>query len=506
MNQLDHAIKCYEKALKLNPQYIEVLFNLFFIFNELSDIKSASKVLKKINNIDHKNYSIIAKIISLGKFDNEVDYKKLFDRFCKLLNEKEKKFNFSNYLEFKSTIALIGFGRSGSMFLHSLFDGHPEISTLPGYFFKGWFNNISWSLFEPNYSESNWREKLTKKIIDIYEPQFNASSKKNVIGKPNGENEWLAKSLGFTKLGDDGKDTLKLDQEEFKKYLIKFLRPLDKIDSKICFQLIHKAFDEAYRTEVELNKKNKILFYHIHNPDEFEYANFLRNFPEAKILYLIRNPLQMIESWVAFDLKKLESSVDHNIAIQLYDRILGKIYYPFEFFNNPFNTIHKNQIRGIKLEDIKRNPNEIIPIISNWIGIEDHFSLYKSEFMNEKYSRPSQSFDGISGFDLNAIDVKIGRFFGQNDIKILETLMWPFLNNYNYTKISLGDFKKNLLEIDFLLNKPMEFEYKLNKLIFDQKTYKRDSNEKFRSRLLETYKVLSEKLTFPHMVKPLIKS
>ena len=35
---------------------------------------------------------------------------------------------------------MLGYGRSGSLYLQSLLDGHPEVSTLPGYFFKGWFN------------------------------------------------------------------------------------------------------------------------------------------------------------------------------------------------------------------------------------------------------------------------------------------------------------------------------------------------------------------------------
>ena len=60
----------------------------------------------------------------------------------------------------KNIVALYGFGRSGSLFLHSLFDGHPDISTLPGYFFKGWFNEKTWPLLQPNYAEDNWRENL----------------------------------------------------------------------------------------------------------------------------------------------------------------------------------------------------------------------------------------------------------------------------------------------------------------------------------------------------------
>ena len=57
----------------------------------------------------------------------------------------------------------------------------------------------------------------------------------------------------------------------------------------------------------------------------------------------------------------------------------------------------------------------------------DHDEIYKSEFL-KKYSRPSNSFDKISGFDTSSIDVSKGRFFSSQDIFILETLLWPFLN------------------------------------------------------------------------------
>ena len=40
--------------------------------------------------------------------------------------------------------------------------------------------------------------------------------------------------------------------------------------------------------------------------------------------------------------------------------------------------------------------------------------IYKSEFLNKKYSRPSYSFDKISGYT-SSIDVSKGRFFSSQD-------------------------------------------------------------------------------------------
>ena len=65
---------------------------------------------------------------------------------------------------------------------------------------------------------------------------------------------------------------------------------MDEVDSKLCFELIHDAFDLAYRNNSKNHEIDKIIFYHIHNPSVFEHLNFIRNFPGSKILYLVRNP------------------------------------------------------------------------------------------------------------------------------------------------------------------------------------------------------------------------
>ena len=92
------------------------------------------------------------------------------------------------------------------------------------------------------------------------------------------------------------------------------------------------------------------------------------------------------------------------------------------------------------------------------MGIDHDESIYKSEFLNKKYSRPSNSFDKISGFDTSSIDVSKGRFFSSQDIFILETLLWPFLNLYGYTNKKEDQFVKDLDCIESKIFDPFHFE------------------------------------------------
>ena len=88
-------------------------------------------------------------------------------------------------------------------------------------------------------------KKLALDICNYFEPQFDANSKKNVIGKPNDHTAWFAQNLGFTQLGNDRSEVLDLDQDKFKNSLIKLLKSYSTINVKVCFELIHEAFHDC---------------------------------------------------------------------------------------------------------------------------------------------------------------------------------------------------------------------------------------------------------------------
>ena len=195
----------FKKAIEIFPEFAEAYNNLGRVFIKTGDISKAFNYLKKSNFIDknfkdvctnfdiihfltlnHKNYprsyflpryfGEISKK-EMSKFTNfqeknlkKIDYKNYFEKIYKNLLEKKNNCKNDNNIP----VSLLGFGRSGSLFLHSLLDGHPQISTLPGYFFKGWFNEKTWPIFKPDYKELKWREILVRKICNYFEPQFNA--------------------------------------------------------------------------------------------------------------------------------------------------------------------------------------------------------------------------------------------------------------------------------------------------------------------------------------------
>ena len=466
--------------------------------------KFSIKYFQKILTIRKTDANALVNLIQLSGYDGSLKSSKLLSNFFKM--------NLKNSLikSNQKIVCLLGFGRSGSLFLHSLLDGHPQISTLPGYFFKGWFSENTWPILQPNFEDINWRETLVEKICTHFEPQFNAHCKRNVIGEPNGNTEWFAKNLGFTQLGENHSEVLELDQQKFKSKFIDLSQKYDEMDSRICFELIHKAFDKAYRIPENSSQRDKIIFYHLHNPSYFERANFNYHYPDSKSLFIIRHPIQMLESWLLADLTYLPALLEENLSFSEnyhFIKILNcgsKISHSLEYFLNPLNSIEN--VRGIKLEDLKRNPKKTLRKISEWIGIKDKSLLYQSTFMGKRFSRPSASFNNIEGFDTRSIDVSLGRIFGEKDIKILETLFWPFMDMHGYTKISKAQFLKNLKDIKPHLDKPFQFEeYIYEKLPEDKPDISKINqfNELHRE-LKNIWEILNKTKTYPNLIKPLV--
>lgn len=93
---------------------------------------------------------------------------------------------YANEPEGKRIVLLRPIGRAGSLFLQSLMDGHPAISTMPGVMLKGFFGKTQWEGLRPIFSEANWREVLIERFMRVFAPLFDADSPAPIPGNPMG--------------------------------------------------------------------------------------------------------------------------------------------------------------------------------------------------------------------------------------------------------------------------------------------------------------------------------
>ena len=517
LGRLEDAEASYKKAIALKPDNAEAHYNLGITLKELGSLEDCEASYRKAIALKPGYAEAQSGLMLL--FQQQGLFPEALELAGNILRDLAAQ-NQLNSIESEITshvVALLPFGRSGSLFFHSLFDGHPELATLPGIYFKGWFGHDVWKRFAPNLKNAKWRERLVEKIIQEFQPLFDARSQKNVVGTPMDNSKWLARDSGFMEMGADHSQPFVIDQNSFSSNLITLLTNLSSVSQKSCFELIHRAFEITVRGNNSA-KNNEVsrIFYHIHNPIILEFAHFLCHYPQARLLYIVRHPLQAIESWMLIDVEEGTAPpnsvkngntnnklIDDSLLIS-WSKAVSKSETMFGDLCSPFNALTIS--RGVRLEDVKRYPKRVMPQIAAWMGIVDHPVLYEASFCGMQYWGPASGLTGkITGFDTKAIDHPVGRLLGTRDILIFETLFWPFSHRYGYTELDEPGFRRQLNEIRPWLNEPLEFETNLYAQLKSHRVALQDLVPYIRLHrlLVQFWMLLDRDGTYQGMVQPL---
>ena len=99
------------------------------------------------------------------------------------------------------------FGRSGTGLLHSLIDGHPNVSTLPSVYFSQYFDSSTWQ----KIISHGWDE-MANQFTQTYDVLFNAASATPVETKGKKLIHNIGKKEGMTNLGYKKNDMLFVDK------------------------------------------------------------------------------------------------------------------------------------------------------------------------------------------------------------------------------------------------------------------------------------------------------
>ena len=173
----------------------------------------------------------------------------------------------------------------------------------------------------------------------------------------------------------------------------------------------------AYNTAINDENSKNLIFYHIHNPDTCAQLNFAGFNAENSWIIMVREPLQSCEAWVS----RVERKNLHSLH-SLHSKVSSIVIHTlFEIDNIIYSR--QNSI-GIRLEDIKKQPEKTIKALCLWIGIEETKSLYEMTAQGKKWweiqaVQITQKRDGALG--KTSIKRKVGAFFSENDQLILRT-------------------------------------------------------------------------------------
>ena len=404
-----------------------------------------------------------------------------------IVNQTDKKSAKLPWLPNKM-VALLYFGRSGTGLLHSLIDGHPEISTLPSIYLRGFFNAGVWD----QISADGW-QGLCERFADKFSVLFDAMSPKSTPGLPTEESYFLGRKEGMTAVGKDRNESLSLDRDRFCFEALRLIKHFEKIDPKLFFQIVHVAFEKVLRTKT----KKQTIFYHIHNPGDFAKLNFLRYVPETRLVMMVREPIQNCESGVRPHFKNND-----------YDKIVECIL--ILLFAIDQIAFRKQDSVGVRLEDLKARPEATIKGLCTWLGVQENSSLYEMTAQGRIWWGDPSSPDynkkkAMSPFGDAAIKRPVGTIFSEKDQFVLRTLFYPFSVQFGYRKPKPDQFRKDLKEVRPLIDDMLDFEKAMaERSNIDHASFKRNSAyQLFRAGLVDRWDVLDGLGDYPHMLEPL---
>ena len=493
------AVEAYNKAISIKPDDPEAWNNLYFALHALKtkippyenmnlfypkDIKSEFAKIE-LGILDYKlhrgrkseSISLDKAMSILSISDNTINHHLAIDENI------EKKIQITP----DKIIALMHFGRSGTGLMHSLIDGHPEVSTLPSIYFSEYFDNSTWR----KITSAGW-DGIVDSFIDIYEVLFDPTSSVPVATKSKKLQYNIGVQEGLANVGNERNELVCLNKDIFKSELKSLLDCHEEIDALVFFKLIHVAYN---RTINDRNSKS-LIFYHIHNPDACAKINFTRLNQSTNWLVMVREPIQSCESWI-------KRPFNENDYPGVVNRIQTMLFEINDSIYSRQNTI------GVRLEDLKNKPTKMIPALCKWMGIGESQSLYEMTAQGKKWwgDRSSEDYlkDGMQPFGKTSIERKIGSIFSENDQFILRTLFYPFSVRFGYAKDNKEQFKSDLETTRPMLDQMFDFEHKLAKSMqmSSREFINTGSYLYLRSCLIERWETLNEFHTYPSMIKPL---
>ena len=498
VGKLDEAKTSYSKAIELEPEYDAAWNNLFLLLKAIKFQDSSAEY--RLPLLDKKEIKMNAKIsksilnyrLNQGSSSTDKFLKEALNILSTVDNTVIKNPKFASSELFKPTLpkkitALVHFGRSGTGLLHSLIDGHPEVSTLPSIYFSEFFDHSAWE----KIIAGGW-EEMADRFVSTYEVLFDASSTVPIITKGKKFIHNIGQKEGMTTVGRERNEALSVDKKVFVKELKQFISFYDHLDHFTFFKLIHSAYERAIDNDSEKNH----IFYHIHNPDTYAQLNFLRLAPNTNWVMMVREPLQGCESWITIPF------LDND-----YKTVSSRI---FQMLFEVDQAIFRNDNSiGVKLEDLKHHPKKTIQALCNWLGIKEEDSLYQMTAQGKRWwgdrTNPEFVTDEMEPFGKSSINQKLGSVFSENDQYILRTLFYPFSVRFGYLEENLEKFKNDLQKIRPMLDQMFDFEKKIaqNKKMNTEKFMKSALYLFLRCGMIERWNTLNKFHTYPNMLTPL---
>ena len=353
--------------------------------------------------------------------------------------------------DIEGIIVMNHMGNSGSVYFNTLVDNHPSILNIT---FLGGQTRLE-TLYEKRFKYLQ-EEELVIEIASQLEPYFLPCIPFECFNSANK----VAEKFFLTK---DGKPERKIyiNSKKFVEYLAREILSRGKLSYGQILKAIYVAYANCIGKKKIIGEKY-YMFYDMHDINtkinKISYLFTKDNFIKIYFLYIIREPVQQVYSWLKRSVVNANPDERYymlfNEFIKHFMSGTGKMLEDTMIYKN-------NEVRVIKFEDLKSDNRNTLERFCKWIGIKYSQTLEDTTFNGEKvyFPRNTLSAGVITGNNAEAILAKdYSDLLSEYDIFRLKILYGAMYKHYYSEKKIKHHTIYSKIKMQKMLKKPFRFE------------------------------------------------
>lgn len=269
------------------------------------------------------------------------------------------------------------YGSSGTLFVQSLLDFHPETLALPGLtardFFEVWRGGAAAVQAPP-------LARVTSALAPLFDPQHA---------------QW--RDWGMDRLGEDRRSACTVDREAFMAHFAALLSAGAGASRRRVLCAIYLAYAFAWgRTPAA----RALIVFPIHGGSAATAADIEADFPGALYLHMVRHPASNFVS-----LRRHIESQGHAEYVPTLERAMAQVLSDLQWIDSkpahgdrPYDPAIGARARAFRLEALHEAPRATLVRIAEFLGIAWDESLMRSTVSGLTWWNRSES-PTVSGFD-----------------------------------------------------------------------------------------------------------
>lgn len=345
-------------------------------------------------------------------------------------------------------IAIQNYGSSGTLFLQSLFDGHPDILSLPALYLREIFRF--------------WEECAPFQSIEELVVKFVTSPFHAYWFDPNPDKYRVLQDNGLLTLGNEGNENIAIDRNKFIIELCLQLGTRNELSLKNLFLSVYYAYARVKNKEI---KENMWMLFPIHANPKVYAEQLIELSDEVRFIHMIRDPADCVFSLVKHLLQtnctrdNIFGSAIKHIILDIPHHGGGRAYGLEPYVEN--NA--KVQSVGIRLEDLHVHAEAVLHSLCEWLMISWDGCLLKSTFDGKAWHNRQGSMQS-SGFNKSFVEQKYQTYSNNFDYLRIKHLALSHRQAFRYETKNTAWQKILLFIMPILLILPFKADLSIAKI------------------------------------------